>query len=228
MTSIDIPDAHHDRILALREELAISHATEYTSVTLSDVLAYLLDLADTVDDPDRQAEIDVVEDAGESQWFPRGELEAVLEERTRQHSDDASPMDLYSIAAEYDIAGRSNMTKDELITAILDTAERRYTDPFAPVDVDFPNTAHDELVDDDEESDTDEADAGDEGGDTEESDAKAGDAGHLNEMLDLLDTHSDKWGSSNGDARYEVELPDGSVESARTKDDVRALLFRHY
>ena len=28
--------------------------------------------------------------------------------------------------------------------------------------------------------------------------------------------------------RDEVELPDGRVETARTKDDVRALLFRNY
>ncbi len=47
-------------------------------------------------------------------------------------------------------------------------------------------------------------------------------------MLSLLDTHSDKWHSADGDARYEIELPDGSVESARTKDDVRATLFKHY
>ena len=32
----------------------------------------------------------------------------------------------------------------------------------------------------------------------------------------------------DGDAHYEVKLPDGSVESARTKDDVRVILFKHY
>jgi len=50
----------------------------------------------------------------------------------------------------------------------------------------------------------------------------------LNEMMSLLDTHSDKWGDSSGDERYAVDLPDGSTEQVRTKDDVKALLFKHY
>jgi hypothetical protein len=50
----------------------------------------------------------------------------------------------------------------------------------------------------------------------------------LNEMMSLLDTHSDKWGESSGDERYQVDLPDGSTEQVRTKDDVKALLFKHY
>jgi hypothetical protein len=55
-----------------------------------------------------------------------------------------------------------------------------------------------------------------------------GDDAMLNEMMSLLETHDDKWGESSGDERYEVELPDGSSEQVRTKDDVKALLFKHY
>ncbi|WP_418282940.1 Rho termination factor N-terminal domain-containing protein [Halorubrum sp. DTA98] len=227
MPSIEITDEQHDRITTLREELAAAHENDYTSVTVPDVLAYLLDLADTVDDPDRRAEIDTAdgEDAG-PRPFPRVELKAALSDRTRRQSEDGaeSPMDLYSIAAEYDITGRSNLTKRELITAILDATEQRYTDPFAPVDVDFPDTVTDEAEPDADDGEDADPDAGEPDG----SDAGDGGAGQLNAMLDLLDTHSDKWESGNGDARYEVTLPDGSVESARTKDDVRALLFRHY
>jgi hypothetical protein len=51
----------------------------------------------------------------------------------------------------------------------------------------------------------------------------------LDAMMSLLDTHDDKWGeSSSADERYQVTLPDGGVEHVRTKDDVRALLFKHY
>lgn len=252
MSSIEITDEQHDRIIALRDELAAVHAGEYTSVTLPDAVAYLLDLADTVDDPDRQAEITPPDDtAGPSRSFPREQLETELKKRNRRHTttDASLPMDLYSIAAEYEISGRSNMTKQELITAILDTVERRYSDPLAPVDVDFPGTLTDKP-----ESDADDAEPADVGSDPEadktvpvatESDAEADDAdptgsgseaaaeensgaGQLNAMLDLLNTHSDKWRPGTGDARYEVELPDGSVEPARTKDDVRATLFKHY
>jgi hypothetical protein len=44
----------------------------------------------------------------------------------------------------------------------------------------------------------------------------------------LLRDHDDRWHESDGDIPYEVELPDGTTEPARTKDDVRQLLFRHY
>jgi len=58
--------------------------------------------------------------------------------------------------------------------------------------------------------------------------ATGGDDAMLNEMMSLLDTHDDKWGESDGDERYAVELPDGTTEQVRTKDDVKALLFKHY
>lgn len=229
MPSLDITDDHHDRITALREELADAHADSYTSVTLSDTVAYLLDLADAVDDPERQADVAAAApDSDDADPFPRDKLEARLHERNRQHSDDASEtlMDLYTIAAEYDISGRSNMTKQELVTAILDATERRYSDPLAPVDIDFHDLDSDAEPAADDAGDATASD--DDAAADSEGDGEAGDDGQLNAMLSLLETHSDKWHSADGDARYEVELPDGSVESARTKDDVRATLFKHY
>ena len=53
-------------------------------------------------------------------------------------------------------------------------------------------------------------------------------SGGLDGMLNLLERHDDKWQEASGDERYEVELEDGSVETARTKDDVKAILFEHY
>lgn len=81
----------------------------------------------------------------------------------------------------------------------------------------------DEDADDDEDED-DEAESG--GGGS--SGAGGGTSSTLNAMMNLLSAHDDKWREASGDARYEVDLPDGNVESARTKDDVRALLFKHY
>ncbi len=46
--------------------------------------------------------------------------------------------------------------------------------------------------------------------------------------MTLLADHEGAWREGSGEARYEVELPDGSVEGARTRGDVRALLFKHY
>jgi len=240
MPSIEITDDQHDRITTLREEIAASHASSYTSVTVPDTVAYLLDLADTVEDPDRQADSEAllsaattnntepVTETEDTHSFPREQIKTRLQERNRQDTDSNSdePMDLYSIAAAYDISGRSNMTKAELVTAILDVIERRYTDPLAPIDIDFPdpNSSVDATsADTTTESNTANTDAS-----TTDSPDDSGDDGQLNAMLNLLDTHSDKWQSADGDTRYEVELPDGSVESARTKDDVRATLFKHY
>ncbi|GAB3313100.1 hypothetical protein [Haloplanus salinarum] len=119
-----------------------------------------------------------------------------------------------------------------------------------------PRDAVEYLLDryeDDEEADpanaADDADGGDSVGGTEAATARVvdddddgeaadgttdgdpttgGDDAMLNEMMSLLDTHDDKWGESDGDERYAVELPDGTTEQVRTKDDVKALLFKHY
>jgi hypothetical protein len=76
------------------------------------------------------------------------------------------------------------------------------------------------------------ADADDESGARDAADGGGGDedgGAMLDAMMNLMSAHEDKWReASGGDARYEVDLPDGSTGEARTKDDVRALLFEHY
>jgi len=103
-----------------------------------------------------------------------------------------------------------------------------------------PETDDDEgdatdAADEDGATDTDDETAGTDAATArvvaeEDGDAADGGGGDamLNEMMSLLDTHSDKWGESSGDERYQVDLPDGTTEQVRTKDDVKALLFKHY
>ena len=51
----------------------------------------------------------------------------------------------------------------------------------------------------------------------------------LDRMMNLLETHDDKWEKSPAaDYRYRVELADGGTEDVQTKDDVKAILFREY
>jgi cobalamin biosynthesis protein CobT len=78
--------------------------------------------------------------------------------------------------------------------------------------------------DDAEESEDDDAD---EAEDDDAADDQSGED-RLSAMMSLLDTHDEKWRETSGDARYEVDLPDGTSEDAPTKDDVRALLFKNY
>lgn len=295
METLEIPDEHRERIERLRAELDDEHGGSYATVETEHALAYLLDLAEAVDDPDRTADPARLSDIGdertdgseataesaetatgdESASFDREAVRERLTERNRRHGDpdDAAQMDLYSIATAFDVTGRSEMTKPELIEAILDRAAAFSADPFdaigADVGIDDAASATDEVADDpttgdaDDGSATEEGDApemgrdgaetdGDDGvdeetgdaepepenpgetaddaTDTETGDVETDDTGttQLNAMMSLLDTHDDKWREGDGDARYKVTLPDGSVETARTKDDVRALLFKNY
>ncbi|AUV82178.1 hypothetical protein C2R22_11400 [Salinigranum rubrum] len=78
---------------------------------------------------------------------------------------------------------------------------------------------------------TDDGDADDETADataTPSGDDSEGDA-RLSSVMSLLDDNDDVWReASGGEEKYEVDLPDGGTERARTKDDVRAVLFKHY
>ena len=254
MPQIDIPPDELDRLEELSAALADKYAGEYASVTNTNAIAFLLDLATTAEDSyrvsldDERASIDDQDTADPQSaertsdsdgGFPRDRLERMLHHRNRK-GGESDQMDLYSIAAEYDITGRSEMAKDDIIEAILDVTQERYTNPFAPVDVPFPNTDDQSVTDgdvgpatsDEMQSSTADTDAGTDHtsqGDsaTEDGETDSGDA-QLDAMLHLLETHEDKWRHSDGDARYEVTLPDGTREPARTKDDVRALLFKHY
>lgn len=84
----------------------------------------------------------------------------------------------------------------------------------------------------DEESDQagdGEATDPEEGDDTEADSDDGGSTPRLQRMQALLDNHDDVWERTDSeDGRYTVTLPDDSTETARTKDDVRALLFQHY
>ena len=271
MPTLEITDEQRERIEALRADIADHHAGAYAAVGTTETLSYLLDLADAVDDPDRSADPERLSgdhdgsgaDAPDDETLPfeRETVRSALASRNRRHGDpdDADRMDLYTIAAEFDVTGRSEMTKDELVEGILDAAARAATDPFAAVGVDLDrgangvdrtqgaddgDSAGGDASDPDGDAEDDasggpaddapDSDTTDDSPDADDTDdapgAAASDAGssQLNAMMSLLDTHDDKWRDGDGDARYEVELPDGRVETARTKDDVRALLFRHY
>ena len=85
----------------------------------------------------------------------------------------------------------------------------------------------DDADETDTEDDADKTDTEDDGDEDADEDEQGGED-RLSAMMSLLDTHDDKWREMDGDARYEVDLPDGTTEDAPTKDDVRAVLFKNY
>lgn len=120
--------------------------------------------------------------------------------------------------------------------ALLGGDELQYDEDLAEeADTDDTDSASDGADIDDAATDETDDDSDDEGDESDDESADSGgtdaadDDDMLNEMMNLLDTHDDKWGeSTSGDYRYEVDLPDGGTERAQTKDDVRAILFKQY
>lgn len=64
---------------------------------------------------------------------------------------------------------------------------------------------------------------------TDEAEPGGDSSGLLSAANMLLEEYQSKWSRNRtGDEPYVVELPDGTTVSARTKDDVRQILFQHY
>ncbi|PSP82340.1 hypothetical protein BRC83_09435 [Halobacteriales archaeon QS_1_68_17] len=102
----------------------------------------------------------------------------------------------------------------------------QYEDGDAAGDAGEPATDADATVDTDTAGDTD-TENGADTGDADEGAASA--ESRLDSMMSLLDEHDDKWEEVDAeDGKYAVTLPDGETEHVRTKDDVRATLFKNY
>lgn len=84
--------------------------------------------------------------------------------------------------------------------------------------------------DGEDSADTDGEDGTDSDGDTGSEPPVSGGSSDsiLSAANQLLDDHDDKWRKGSGDEPYEVDLPDGTTEQVRTKDDIRQILFKHY
>lgn len=167
MPELQLTESQRERFDALQEELAAEHAGSYASVRQQDVVDYLLDLAEEVDDPGRRLEPENDSPAGSTETDARDDGPA-----------DESPAGSTTTAGET-VGGGSDSSGESLASDGSRSAKTVTT--------------------------------GGPGG-----------------MLNLLERHDDKWREGSGEERYEVELEDGTVETARTKDDVKAILFRHY
>lgn len=103
-------------------------------------------------------------------------------------------------------------------------------------DTETPSADTATTDDDTNDTATTDAETGTTGGDagtttttTDPAPSPSGSGSPLRQMMELLEEHDDKWAETeSSDGKYVVTLPDGSNEHARTRDDVRALLFKHY
>jgi hypothetical protein len=226
MPTIEITEAQQDRLEDVRAELEDHRLGPYGTIRTVDAVEFLLDHYETG--------VDLTEDSpGDGQRAGRPEAPDSEDEPAgdaeRKPEDDAED----EAGTGEDTGADEDEKTDEAEAAEDENDDGNEEDGQADDD-----EADDEADDGeaDNEVENDEADDGeaenDEAGDEAENDEaeEGGDSsGRLNAMMQLLDEHDDKWEESDSEnGKYDVTLPEGTTESVRTKDDVRALLFKHY
>jgi len=208
MPEIEITDDQREYLEDLRAEL--EEDVVYGHVRLTDALQFLID--------SREGELSDDEESVSSATVDDADSAASDEDDAAAESDREDDQD--------DDAGDAEAGDvDDAVDKGIDDAEVDEGDGGGE-----SNSGSDEDAVDRDAADEAEDDAeGDAGANAEPAAAPTpGGGDRLNAMMQLLDTHEDKWREGSGDARYEVDLPDGSTETANTKDDVRALLFKNY
>lgn len=211
MPELSISETQREALEEIREDLEAAYVGEYGTVRTADAIQYLLD---TYTPPETA-------DAGRS--TADGETLVAIDgigEATAESLADAGIRSVADVAAadpgtiaEIDGIGDgqavdivASATEIEAERAEGDDTEGGGTEPDAP------------------EADDSEA-AADPGSDREEAESPED---TLQQAMSLLDAHGERWREADGDEPYEVDLPDGSTEAVRTKDDVRRLLFKHW
>jgi len=224
MPEIEITDTQQADLMSVQEDLEDAFIETYGHIRTQDVIDYLLD---TYTPPNQ------VED---EQDLSRTDYERIA---------SAEYPELQHIASEVSEVPGSGIEADEMrgkLLSALGPSElaARLTDIE-------PDTRENEGDDEDTrpnksadtpsvgqngtstqtDSSPDTAETGNSVGATGTADTTPGDA--LSAANRLLTEHDEKWARSDeNDEPYEVTLPDGSTVSARTKDDVRKLLFQNY
>jgi hypothetical protein len=211
MPEISLTDAQLERLEQIQEDVADAFIDEYGRTRPEDALQYLLDT-----------------------YLPPNEVEDVPEYVRLVR---AGHSELKQAAAEVDVETEVDSV-DELrgrllatlgaedAAAILEAIEE-VNEETASVSAETTATSDPEGADESAETEAEESapDSKNTAASTATTPVAEGSFGAINE---LLDEHDDKWRENDGEAPYEVDLPDGSAKPARTKDDIRQILFRKY
>lgn len=254
MPEITVTETQQERLDEIRSELSAAYIDTYGQIRPTDVIQYLLD---TYTPPERRtddaareriataefsilqeiaADVEGVPGSGIDTETMRGELLSTLgvEEFAERLADVDAPE-----AADTDDSGASAGEPDgdgaETDAAAHSGDQSESDDTGADgADVSTAETASAEASSDSEASGDDDSGTASAVSDGPDSDGSAGSkpsggpGSVLSAANQLLDEHSDKWREGGGNEPYEVDLPDGTTEEVRTKDDVRGLLFKHY
>jgi hypothetical protein len=211
MPDIAVTDEQRERLEQVRRDVEESFVDTYGHARLEDAVEYLLD---TYTPPDEERASSDAYHLIATADYP--ELQRV--------ASNAPGVPGSGIEAD-EMRGKLLATLGpEEFAAELETVDDETVDASTPAGSDSEDDSRDETPagrDGDETTET----TGETGSDAGSNDAATTPLTAANR---LLDEHDDRWRETDGDVPYEVDLPDGSTESARTRDDVRRLLFQHY
>ncbi|WP_324661705.1 hypothetical protein [Haloarcula sediminis] len=229
MPEITVTETQRERLADMREELEAAYIDTYGHIRTTDVVQYLLD---TYTPPEQRG--DVAHERIATAEFQDLQAVATDVEGVPGSGIDAETMrgELLSTLGVAEFAARLAAVEDGE-PASSDTGGAERSDSGADdAESSGADSEPDDAAADSEEPPADDADtasdgASDDGGSgpTPNTD---GPGSILSAANQLLTDHDDKWREGGGDEPYEVDLPDGTTETVRTKDDVRGLLFKHY
>ncbi|WP_435064850.1 hypothetical protein [Halobaculum sp. EA56] len=238
MPDITLSDDQIEYLDSLREWIAEEHVGPYGHVRMRDTVQFLIDRHEREDTVSRDS--------------LRRVVEACLSEYTYQELQS-----LAAETAGVEPGGKAEALRSRLVDArVNEVLDDEATNNIGPTATMCPTTKDDSEANVTERTDTDdslETENGESVGGTEDaegdgtSDDDSGDSietgrdtndggtasgeesSRLQRMIGLLDRYDDVWEETDSDeGKYAVTLPEGGTRTVRTKDDVRALLFRHY
>lgn len=219
MPEISISEDQHERLEGVRSDVEDAFVDTYGHTRIEDAVEYLLDTYTPPDESDSDGAYDRIATAtyselqhvaGDVPEVPGSGLDA-----DEMRGKLLAELGTEEFAARLEETGANG--DDESETETESTTDEAGEDAIQADSVVRVGT-------DDADRDADSQISSEEGaGDTT---AAAGNP--VSAANRLLREHDDKWRESAGDTPYEVDLPDSTTASARTKDDVRQILFRHY
>lgn len=217
MPEIKITATQQDRLEEVRVDVEAAFVDEYGHTRLRDAVQYLLDT-----------------------YTPPGDRETATVDAYDRIATAEYPT-LQQIAADVPDVPGSGIEADEMRGRLLrELGPAEFAARLEGVTADgVPNDegGTDETGTESGSSTSTESTTNEDGTDTQsvtasgptKADESADSGGLLSRANKLLDEYSDVWRENDdGDEPYAVDLPDGTTERVRTKDDVRRLLFQHY
>jgi len=204
MPEITVTETQRERLAAIEGELDAAYIDTYGCIRLQDVVQYLLD---TYTPPEQRGG-----------------------DRAYERIATAEFQTLQAVAADVEGVPGSGIDTEKMRGELLSAlGTEEFAARLAEVD-ESGDTETDATVGDAESGVESDGAATASGEDTEiePEPSTDGPGAILSAANQLLDDHEDKWREGGSDEPYEVDLPDGTTEKVRTKDDIRGLLFKHY